>query len=225
MLVLDGHKSHKLAKFQEYYKANNIITLYLPAHSSHLTQPLDIGCFGPLKRAYGREIDLYIKAHITYITKLEFLIAFKAAFVKSITKQNAESGFRGSGLIPFNLDIVISKLDIKLRTPTPPLPPLNTTIAWVSQTLKNPFEALSQSTLIRGRIARHQSSSPTPIFETVAALTKGTERLAHENTLLHVEVRMLRAANEALSKRRRAKKQQIHTDQALTIEDAIDFVA
>lgn len=97
--------------------------------------------------------------------------------------------------------------------------------AWVSQTPKNPFEALSQSTLVKGRIARHQSSSPTPIFETVAALAKGTERLAHENTLLHAEVRMLHAANEALSKRRRAKKQQIRTKQAITVEDATDIIA
>jgi hypothetical protein len=155
MLVLDGHKSYELAEFQEYCKANNIITLCLPSHSSYLTQPLDIGCFGPLKRAYGREIDLYIKAHITHITKLEFLIVFKAAFIKSITTQNAESGSRGAGLIPFNPDIVISKLDIKLRTPTPPLPPSNTTNKWVSQTPKNPFEALSQLILVKGQIARY----------------------------------------------------------------------
>jgi hypothetical protein len=36
---------------------------------------------------------------------------------------------------------------------------------------------------------------------------------------------MLRAANEALSKRRRAKKQQIHTKQALIVEDTTDTIA
>lgn len=224
ILVLDGHKSHESAEFQEYCKANNIITLGLPAHSSHLTQPLDIGCFSPLKRAYSREIELYIKAHINHITKVEFLIAFKTAFVKSITKQNVEAGFRGAGLIPFNPETVISKLDIKLRTPTPPLPLTSTTDTWVSQTPKNPFEALSQSTLVKGQIARHQSSSPTPIFQTVVALAKGTERLAYELTLANAEIRTLRAANEALSKRRRAKKKQIRTEQALIVEDATDLV-
>ena len=34
MLVLDGHESHESAAFQEYCKANNIITLCLPTHSS-----------------------------------------------------------------------------------------------------------------------------------------------------------------------------------------------
>lgn len=41
---------------------------------------------------------------------------------------------------------------------------------------------------------------------TIAALAKGTEILAHEVTLLTAEVCTLHKANEALSKRRRAKK-------------------
>ena len=88
MLVLDGHGSHLSAEFESYCKTNNIITLCLPAHSSHITQPLDVGCFGPLKRAYGREINAFIKAHINQISKVEFLIAFKAAFKASITENN-----------------------------------------------------------------------------------------------------------------------------------------
>jgi len=56
-------------------------------------------------------------------------------------------------------------------------------------------------------------------------LAKGIERLAHENTLLSAEVRTLRAANEALSKRRRAKKTRIRQGGALTVEDAQDIIA
>jgi len=56
-------------------------------------------------------------------------------------------------------------------------------------------------------------------------LAKGTEILAHEITLLSAEVRTLRAANEALSKRRRAKKTRVRQGGALTIEDVQDFLA
>ena len=89
MLVLDGHESHESAEFQEYCKAHNIIPLCLPPHSSHLTQPLDIGCFSVLKRAYGRQIETFIKAHINHITKVEFFLAFKAAFKELIITPNA----------------------------------------------------------------------------------------------------------------------------------------
>ena len=120
---------------------------------------------------------------------------------------------------------MISKLDVKLRTPTPTRPPSADADPWVSQTPHNPTDALSQTTLVKNRIARHQGSSPTPIFETVAALAKGTEILAHELTLLSAEVRTLRQANEALSKRRRAKKNRIRQGGALTVEDAHDIIA
>jgi hypothetical protein len=225
MLVLDGHESHESAEFQEYCKAHNIITLCLPPHSSHLTQPLDVGCFSVLKRAYGRQIETFIKAHINHITKVEFFLAFKAAYLASMTVQNSQAGFRGAGLVPFDPQAVISKLDVRLRTPNPSTPPSTDSNPWVSQTPHNATDALSQSTLVKSRIARHQGSSPTPIFETVAALAKGTEILAHEMTLLSAEVRTLRAANEALSKRRRAKKTRVRQGGALTVEDAQDVLA
>ena len=225
MLILDGHESHESAEFQEYCKAHNIITLGLPPHSSHLTQPLDVGCFSVLKRAYGRQIETFIKAHINHITKVEFFLAFTAAYKESMTAQNAQAGFRGAGLVPFDPQAVLSKLDVKLRTPTPSRPSTANTNPWVSQTPSNPTEALSQTTLVRNRIAHHQGSSPTPLFETVTALAKGTERMAHEMTLLTAEVRTLRAANEALSKRRRAKKARVRQGGALTVEDAQDIIA
>jgi len=59
----------------------------------------------------------------------------------------------------------------------------------------------------------------------VASLAKGTEILAHKLTLLSAENRALRQANEALSKRRRAKKVRVRQGGALTIEDALDILA
>ena len=225
MLVLDGHESHGSAEFQEYCKTHNIITLGLPPHSSHLTQPLDVGCFSVLKRAYGRQIETFIKAHVNHITKVEFFLAFTAAYKESMTTQNCQAGFRGAGLVPFDPQAVLSKLDVKLRTPTRSRPSTANTNPWISQTPSNPSEALSQTTLVRSRIARHQGSSPTPLFETVTALAKGTERMAHEMTLMSAEVRTLRAANEALSKRRRARKARVCQGGAITVEDAQDIIA
>jgi hypothetical protein len=65
----------------------------------------------------------------------------------------------------------------------------------------------------------------TLLFQIVAALAKGTERMAHKMTLLSAKVRTLRAANKALSKRRRAKKACVRQGGALTIKDAQDIIA
>ena len=49
LLVLDRHGSHHSARFEEFCRQNKIITACMPAHSSHILQPLDVSCFGPLK--------------------------------------------------------------------------------------------------------------------------------------------------------------------------------
>ncbi|KAI2791755.1 hypothetical protein POX_c04633 [Penicillium oxalicum] len=54
LLILDGHGSHLTPQFDRICAENDIIPLCMPSHSSHLLQPLDVGCFAVLKRAYGR---------------------------------------------------------------------------------------------------------------------------------------------------------------------------
>jgi hypothetical protein len=62
-------------------------------------------------------------------------------------------------------------------------------------------------------------------LSTIAALAKGTEILAYKMTLMSAKLRILRAANEVLSKRRRAKKNRIRQGGALTVEDTHDILA
>ena len=86
------------------------------AHSSHLLQLLDVGCFSLLKRVYSYEIEGLMRNYITYISKLEFLLAFRAAFYKAFTESNIRASFEATGLVPFNLDAVLSRLDVVVRT-------------------------------------------------------------------------------------------------------------
>jgi hypothetical protein len=178
-----------------------------------------------LKKAYGRQIEHFVRAHINHITKVELFLAFQAAHSAAMTESNNKGGFRGAGLVPFDPEAVISKLDVKLRTPTPTGSPSAAADPWFSQTPQNPTEAVSQSEYIKKRIARHQGSSPTPILTAVDQLAKGTQELAHSVTFMTAEIRTLQKANEALSKRRRAKKKRVRLGGSLTVEDAHDLVA
>jgi hypothetical protein len=65
-----------------------------------------------------------------------------------------------------------------------------------------------------------QNSSPTSMLAAVDQLTKGTMAVMHEVALLRSEVSSLRKANEALSKRRRAKKTRVRLGGSLTVQDA-----
>jgi hypothetical protein len=80
LLIVDGHKSHALFEFQEYCREEKIITLCMPPHSSHLLQPLHVGCFSLLKRAYRDEISGLARNYTNHISKEAFLPAFMAAY-------------------------------------------------------------------------------------------------------------------------------------------------
>lgn len=224
LLILDGHESHHSTNFELYCQSHHIITLCMPPHSSHILQPLDVGCFGPLKQAYGHQIENLMRASINHVSKLEFLCAFREAFTASITERNIRSGFIGTGLVPYDPDRVLSKLDVLVRTPSPTRPLLTETLPWVSKTPQNSIEATAQSELIKTRITSHQNSSPTSIIDAIDQFTKGTTAIMHQVALLRTEVSSLRKANEALSKRRRAKRTRVRLGGSLAVQDAEDLL-
>ncbi|KAK1916404.1 MFS-type transporter clz9 [Pyrenophora teres f. teres] len=206
LLVLDGHESHQSLEFQELCKENNIYTLCMPPHSSHLLQPLDVGCFSPLKRAYSREVESLIRHHINHITKLEFLPAFKAAFDQAFTPANIQSAFRGAGLVPLQPDAVLSKLDVQLRTPTSAALP---EALWEARTPSNVRELEAQSSLIRERVRRHKSSSPASIIEAIDQLKKGAEVMMLSAEVMRDRITSLEKTNKAVSTRKQCKKKRL----------------
>jgi hypothetical protein len=194
----------------------------MPPHSSHLLQPLDVGCFSPLKRAYSREVESLIRHHINHITKLEFLPAFKAAFNRSFTSANIGSAFRGAGLVPHCPDAVLSKLDVQLRTPTPAA--LSEAL-WEARTPSNVRELEAQSTLIRDRVRRHKSSSPASIIEAIDQLKKGAEVMMLSAELMRDRIASLERANEAALARKQRKKKRIQKRGVLTKREGEDILA
>jgi len=216
LLILDGHESHISVQFQQYCKEHNIITLCMPPHSSHLLQPLDVGCFSPLKAAYSRQIEKFMRLRISHITKLEFLPAFKEAFKTAFTEQNIRSGFRATGLVPYSPENVLFHLDLKLKTPTPPP---SRDQEWTSKTPQTLKELNYQTEHIKNRIEQDQNSSPSSINGALHQLAKGAEIMMHSAVLLKAEVKALREANEVKKRRERKQKRRIAQGGSLTIQE------
>ncbi|KAG6989149.1 hypothetical protein FocnCong_v021063 [Fusarium oxysporum f. sp. conglutinans] len=220
LLILDGHESHHSIEFERYCEENKIITLCMPAHASHLLQPLDVGCFGPLKKAYGREIERLMGCSINHITKIEFFPAFHAAHRATITESNIKGGFRGAGLAPFDPENVISKLDVQLRTPTPPAEVTIPSTPWTARTPKTLLEAQSHSKYLQGRVRNHKSSSPESIIEAVKHFEKATSVLIHKIVLLEDRLQQVEQENRIVKRRRRGKRTRLQKGGPLTIEEA-----
>jgi hypothetical protein len=86
----------------------------MPPYLSYLLQLLNISCFLPLKQVYSDKINSLSQYSTKKIKKEAFLLAFKAAFKKLITKENICTGFRGARLVLHNLEAVILKLNVVL---------------------------------------------------------------------------------------------------------------
>ncbi len=114
LLILNGYNSYYSYEFECYCKENNIVIFCMPLHLFYLFQSFDIGYFNMLKRSYGKEVKNFIRLYINYIIKLDFFAYFYITFFATFDEENIRVGFRGTSLIPFNPEAVISKLDIKL---------------------------------------------------------------------------------------------------------------
>jgi hypothetical protein len=222
LLIIDGHDSHCSIEFQDYCKENKIIALCMPPHSSHLLQPLDVVPYSLLKRHYGDGISLLARSRVYYIDKETFLPAFKAAFEKTFTRENICAGFQGAGLVPHNPDVVLLKLDVQLRTPTPPAPG---TVAWEAQTPRNAREIEAQSTLIRNRMQNHQGSPASSLDRQVKQLSKGAQQIAHNMVLVQEEMGRLRDAVDTLTKRKTRKRRYVRAEETLTVGEVSDLIA
>jgi hypothetical protein len=86
----------------------------MPAHASHLLQPLDVGVFVPLKRAYGKLLRGRMIAGDNHIDKEDFLSLYPEARAKVFNSKNICDGFTGAGLKPLGQERVLTKIIFRL---------------------------------------------------------------------------------------------------------------
>ena len=76
--------------------------LFLPSHSSHVLQPLDLSIFGPLKTYYRQEVAAFgLTADSEPVLKAIFITCYARAYVKGFSSKNIKSGFNAAGIYPF----------------------------------------------------------------------------------------------------------------------------
>lgn len=105
LLLLDNHTSHISLEIYSFCKANSIHLISIPPHTSHRLQPLDLSFFSPLKGAYNKECELYLRAHPHQrITNFQLAEIFNKAYLKVATMEKGIAGFRSAGICPFDPD-------------------------------------------------------------------------------------------------------------------------
>lgn len=77
LLLLDGFTGHGAFAFREYCIKFNIIVAPLPAHSTHILQPMDVGVFQPLKNAHQKILRRALRKGNISFSRHDFMSSFQ----------------------------------------------------------------------------------------------------------------------------------------------------
>jgi hypothetical protein len=208
LLVFDGHGSHLTYKTVKTAIDNNIIIVCIPPNTSHALQPLDVGVFAPIKRAWRLILkNWYRETRLQKVTKATFPHLLNKLF-QELKRENAVKGFEGAGLYPVN-KIPVEKrilLTEKLKLHELLEPPIPTDIPEQSP----PSPSLVSSPMKDLKIAILKTLTPTLSRETRDALNnnnKKRKRVQHSAGEILTEKEVVeRLQKEEIQRSRKRKK-------------------
>ena len=121
LLLCDNHSSHDNYEFMEYCLNNNIALFFLPAHTTHILQPLDVGIPPPINRFCTQEVSDWRAAQPLHeaLHKGDFISMCERARKKGLTKQNIMAAFNKCGIWPLNRQRVLSNPEVRWSKKSP----------------------------------------------------------------------------------------------------------
>jgi hypothetical protein len=110
LLAMDGFSGHISFNLIEYAFLFDIILCFLPPHSSHRLQPLDVGVFQPLKASHQRILREATRAGNLDFNRIDFINSIDQMMKEGFTKHNIMKGFEESGIYPPDVGRVMRKV-------------------------------------------------------------------------------------------------------------------
>lgn len=108
VLIYDGHSSHTSIGLVEKAIQAGVVILKLPAHTSHLLQPMDLSVFKPLKQQYDEAIIKWQRKNYGKKLPKSVFSTIISQVWKELSEEVIKNGFRKAGIFPF-CDSVIPK--------------------------------------------------------------------------------------------------------------------
>ncbi|XP_062566908.1 uncharacterized protein LOC134229216 [Saccostrea cucullata] len=106
LLLYDGHRSHFSPALIDWAIDQDIILYVLPPHTSHILQPMDVGCFGPFSKIYGNECHKFQRTHAGSVNKYNICNLACKAYTAALSPNNLRGAFRRTGIFPFDPSVV-----------------------------------------------------------------------------------------------------------------------
>jgi 4-hydroxybenzoate polyprenyltransferase len=215
LLILDGHGSHETTDFMYSCFQNNVYLLFLPPHTSHVLQPLDLSVFSSLKSHYRKEVGfLNLLTDSSPIGKQNFLSCYAKARKEALSAKIIKNGWKATGLWPKSIakpllsPLLLENSNAKVNT---------------SQAIQSKLEASKidsslvllstprKSTEIKSQVARYQSlgkSDPSTERILFRKIIKGFEK---QESVLADHSYKIQSLEVQLEKARPRKRMKVRT--------------
>ncbi|KAF2902796.1 hypothetical protein ILUMI_03390 [Ignelater luminosus] len=106
LLILDNHESHVSVNVIKYARDNGITMVTLPPHCSNRLQPLDVGVYSSFKSRYNSAMTNWMLSNPGKTVTIYNIPGFvKTIMSQAFSQTNILSGFRSTGIHPFNPDL------------------------------------------------------------------------------------------------------------------------
>ncbi len=177
----------------------------MPAHSSYVTQPLDVAVFSPLKTAYRQALEQF--GHEDFgsaLAKRNFLLAYAEARQLAFTRSNILSAWEATGLWPVDISKPLNNPFLVQEIPLPNSQPLPKTPSKISHTT-DPIPPLQDGKEIRAIAIQlkgpHRSLEQLALRKAAKALDAKTTQIA----FMQLEKRALEQQVEDLKPKKKRR--------------------
>ena len=90
---------------------HNIRLFCLPPNCTHIVQPLDVGAFGPVKKAWASILKRWkLETRGLQVSKEAFPGLIAQLWETTLQAAHCRGGFRGSGIFPLSREVVLKKV-------------------------------------------------------------------------------------------------------------------
>ena len=222
MIIFDGFGSHIDLTILEYCLDHRILPLCLPAHTSHILQPLDVVVFSPISTYYAQEVS---KLRLP-VDKNQFPNLLARAHQKAFTKESIKAGFRATGIYPYISHIILNTLSLPepslpTKEPLPLRPiPLQTPQDLITFRPKTPTTPCSIHSLYVQGLSAITFNSPCSIKlkSVLTKLKSSAERNAAKVVMPEVGEAHLREEVRQITTKGKADRRQLNSEVASDLE-------
>jgi hypothetical protein len=162
-----------------------------------------------------------MRARSNHVNKLNFLEAYPSARIEAFKPENIKNSFAATGLVPYDPNRVLSKLDILLRTP---IPPLSRGSDWSPKTPSNYVQLQKQASSIKALLKERSKSLPSPLNSAINQVLKACQITIQSAAILEKEVSDLHAENEKKKRKKTRSTRQISREQGLSVSEALELI-